>query len=365
MDMDFLKRMNITPMLVVKMIAGGVVAVLLLSFLYSLITSSFNSLGIRVGAPMGMTAPSYGVGGFGGGAEYDMAVSSDYYDGGYGSKAGYAVEPSTPQFSTRNAMTSYPAPYPGSPAGNAAEEYEVTDYSVSIETRKVEDTCGAFAELKAKTYVIFENSNTYDRGCNFTFKVEHDNVEEVLTWLKDFDPKDINENVYTIKQQIDDFTSEVDVLTKKRASIDQTLTSALTAYDEITRLATNTQNADALAKIIDSKIGIIERLTQERININEQLDRLARAKADQLDRLEYSFFNVNVYESKYVDGEQLKDSWKAAIREFVQNLNQAIQDVTINLVLLAVLVAQWLLYALIALFVIKYAWKYGKDIWNR
>ena len=116
---------------------------------------------------------------------------------------------------------------------------------------------------------------------------------------------------------------------------------------------------------IGSKIGIIERLTQERININERLDRLARAKADQLDGLDYTRFNINVYENKFVDGEQLKDSWKQALRDFVANLNQVLQDVTVNLVLLVLLLAQWLLYALIVLFVAKYGWKIGKNIWFR
>jgi hypothetical protein len=157
----------------------------------------------------------------------------------------------------------------------------------------------------------------------------------------------------------------VEVLQKKRASIDATLASALNAYDEVTRLATNSQNADALAKIIDSRIGIIERLTQERININEQLDRLARAKADQLDRLDYTYFSVSVQENKYIDGESLKDSWKQTLRDFVTQVNKVIQDVTVNLILLLFFIVQWALYAAIVLVVVKYGWKFGKHIWFR
>ncbi len=360
--MEFLKNLpTLTPVLVLKIIGIGVAGVLLIAFAFQLIGSSFGALAGQMRGTMGMVAPGYG-----GGVGYDsVTVSSDYYDGGYGTKAGYAVSESAsmPQLSARNSMP-YPMPPQGT-TGNNAEEFEVAQYNATIETRRLDDTCASVQALKERKDVIFENANTYDRGCNFTFKVERKSVEDVLAVIKKLNPKDLSENIYTIKAQIDDFTSEVDVLTKKRTSIDQTLTSALAAYDEITRLATNTQNADALAKIIDSKIGIIERLTQERININEQLDRLARAKADQLDGLDYTRFNINVYENKFVDGEQLKDSWKQALRDFVGNVNKVLQDLTVNLALLLLLIAQWVLYAAIVLVVAKYGWKFGKYIWFR
>lgn len=358
--MEFLKNLPvITPVLVLKLIGIGVAAILLLSFAFQLIGSSFSAITGQVRGTIGMVAPGYG-----GGVAYDMVVSSDYYDSGYGTKAGYAVsEQSVPQLSARNSMP-YPMPPQGT-TGNNAEEFEVAQYNATIETRNLDKTCGSIQELKARKDVIFENANTYERGCNFIFKVEKKSVEDVLAVIQQLNPKDLAENIYTIKAQIDDFTSEVDVLTKKRASIDQTLTSALAAYDEITRLATNTQNADALAKIIDSKIGIIERLTQERIQINEQLDRLARAEADQLDGLDYTRFNINVYENKFVDGERLKDSWKNAVRATIEEVNVILQEATFGLLALLFLIAQWLLYAAIALVIAKYAWKFGKYIWFR
>lgn len=364
--MEFFKNLPaITPMLVAKMIVIGVAAVLLLSFAFQLIGTSFRSLSGPIGGTMGMIVPGYGLPGQGGGVSYDMAVSSDYYDGGYGTKAGYAVSESAsmPQLSSRN-VAIYPMPPQGT-TGNDAEEFEVTQYNATIETRNLDETCGSVQALKSRTDVIFENANTYDDGCSFTFKVEKKSVEEVLAIIEALDPKGVSENIYTIKNQIDDFTSEVDVLTKKRASIDQTLTNALAAYDEITRLATQTQNADALAKIVDSKIGIIERLTQERININEQLDRLARAKADQLDGLDYTRFGVNVFENKFVDGENMKEGWGNALRATINEVNTILQEATLGLIALLFLIAQWLLYAAIVLVVAKYGWKFAKDIWSR
>lgn len=358
--MHFLEQFkSMSPSQALKMAGVALVGLVLLAIIFQLLGSSFRSISQSIpgiaGIP-GIPTMSSGMGGGYGGVEYD----------GY-AKYGASEDAVMAELSVRNVAGSISMPYPPSyqTTGDDAEEYEVTQYSARIETRRLEDSCAEVSALKKRDDVIFESANTYDRGCDFTFKVRHESVEEVLALIEAMDPKDLSENTYTIKQQIEDFTSEVDVLEKKRASIDATLASALSAYDEITRLATNTQNAEALAKIIDSRIGIIERLTQERININEQLDRLARAKAEQLDRLEYTYFSVSVYEDKFVDGEDLADSWKTAIKDFVRGVNQILQDLTVGLILLIFFIAQWALYALILLFVAKYGWKIGKNIWNR
>jgi len=268
-----------------------------------------------------------------------------------------------PALSTRNVIAPVP-PATGGGAGNRAEEFEVKQYYATIETRAKAETCSTIASWKAKSYVIFESANESDRSCDYTFKVEKAHAEEVLAQVKALNPKDLSQNVQSIKRQVDDFTSEVDILMKKQASIEKTLDDAVRAYDEITALATRTQDAGSLARIIESKIQIIERLTQERINVNEQLDRLARAKAEQLDRLEYTYFQLSVYENKFVDGENLKDSWKAAVREFVQDLNRIAQDLTVGLVALFFFAIQWLIYFFIVLVIVKYVWKFAKAIWK-
>lgn len=258
-----------------------------------------------------------------------------------------------------------PAPVPGGTVGGNAEEFEVTEYHASIETRNRERTCREVSQLKAREYVVFERANEYDRGCNYTFKVEHDRVAEVLTIIEALHPRDLSENTYTIKREIDDFTSETEILERKLASIDETLTNALAAYDEVTVLATRTQDVESLAKIIDSRINVIERLTQERISITAQLERLTRAKNEQLDRLEYTYFHVDVYERTLVDGEQLADSWKEAVEMFVRDINDFVQNITINLLALLFVAAQYVLYFFILLFVVKYLYRAAKYIWKK
>lgn len=352
---EIFKKLNVTPAHALKVAGIAVLVVVLLSIGLAILSSTFKAFTGYAGFPsIGQgIAPSFGggTGGSYGRDDYDYAEESMARDAGM------------PNLSTRNIVGPVP-PMSPSPSGDNAEDFEVTSYNAYIETRKLTQTCAAFDELKQRADVIFESAYVYDTSCMFTFKVKHASVPEVLAWVKDLRPKELQEHTYTIKRQIDDYTNEVDVLTKKRASIDETLQSALLAYNEITRLATNTQNADALAQIINSKIALIERMTQERININEQLDRLARAKAEELDRLDYTYFTANIYENKFIDGEAIKDSWKEAIKEFFGNVNEFVQAVTVNLAYIILLIIQWALYAFIVLVVIKYGWKVGKKIWN-
>ncbi len=359
--MDFLKNLDVSPKRVLIIAGAALVGLVLLVFAFQLIASSFRTIAREFGFTTGMATQGYG-------GEEAMGIAYGSPAADYDYAYGKGMDAAMPELSIRNVATrsSMPVmpPQPSS-TGDTAEEFEVTQYDASIETRRLDETCAAVSALKERDDVIFESANAYDRGCNYIFKVKHASADEILGIIRNLNPKELSENTYTIKNQVDDYTNEVEVLTKKRASIDETLSSALIAYNEITRLATNTQNADALAKIIDSKIGIIERLTQERININEQLDRLARAKAEALDRLDYTMFTVSVYENKFVDTEDLKDSWKQVVKSFVRQFNTVLQEVTFGLLVILLLVAQWALYALIALLATKYGWQLAKYIWFR
>ncbi len=348
--MDFFTNFKYTPLNILKVAVVGVLGLIVLVFALSILNSTVKPLlqqGIA-GVSSPSMPPSYGMGG--GYAESD--ASYNYYSKGEGVN-----------LSVRNIMP-YPQPIGGT-VGNDAEEYEVTDYSASIETRNREKTCRMIADLKVRSYVIFESANESDTTCSYSFKVEHEQVEEILAFIKELNPKDLSESTYTIKRQIEDYTSEEEILTKKLASIDETLANSIRAYNEITALATGSQNVDTLAKIIDSRLQLLERLTQERININAQLERLARAKEEQLDRLEYTYFNVYVYENKFVDFENIQDSWKAAIRDFFATVNKAFQDATINLIALLISTIPFILYLIILLVAAKYGWKFVRRVWEK
>jgi|GEM_PF-362111 len=362
--MHFFREMKWTPLNIVKATAVAVAVVLFASFVFSFVKNSFDSVTFgKRGEMAGVVGQAAYYGG-----DVDYAVSEDAYYG-YSGGGGMGAGLSARNVAISNISPSFapvPPTMPGSgySMGNTAEQYEVTEYSASYETQDKADTCGQLAGLKSYSYVVFESANDHDRGCDYRFKVEHTRVQDVLNFLKDLGPKDLNENTYTIKDLVDDYTSETEVLDSKRNAIDQTLEEAIAAYDEITALATSNQDAESLARIIDSKIQLIERLTQQKIEINSQLDRIARAKAEQLDRLAYTYFNVSAYENRYVDGEDLTDSWKNAVRATIADVNEALQATTLGLIALLFIAIQWIIYGLIVLFIARHVWNWVRRIWT-
>lgn len=337
--MEFLNRLNLSPKNLLKTIGlvflGAIALMVLLALFNSFASPLIRQSGLKFNAESDGLAK---------GGSMEMSFDSAASTG----------------LSARNIMPETPAS-----TGADAEDYEVTEYYARIETRNLEQTCSAVSGIKAKDYVIFESANEYDTGCSYFFKVKKENRQEIIDLIESLKPKDLAENTQTIKRLIDDYTSEEEILNKKLETVDETLNSAITAYDEIARVATQARDAESLAKIIDSKIRIIENLSQQKIDITAQLDRLARSKAEQLDRLEYIYFRVNIYESKYIDGQQLKDSWKNELKEFVRNFNAVIQKSSIGLVLTIFLILQYSLYILLIAIVAKLGWKILKKIWGK
>lgn len=289
--------------------------------------------------------------------------SNDYPE--YAMEDAYMTKQYAPEevsLSMRNIMPDWESGYA---VGSDLEEFEVVEYSAYIETGRLEKVCGEIKDLKAREYVIFENSNESDNYCNYTFKVEKDKTEEILTFIKDFNPEELNVNTDSIKRQIQDFTNEEEILNKRLDQIEETLENAQDAYDEVTDLATNSRDVETLAKIINDKINLIERLTNERMNTLSNLDKLSQLKADQLDRLDYTFFTVSVSETLIVNWEMIKDSWEWELENFVNEFNRLLQGISLKLLSFGAKLLQIVIYLIIALFVAKYGWKFVKFVWRK
>ncbi|MEX0931167.1 MAG: hypothetical protein WDZ88_00290 [Candidatus Paceibacterota bacterium] len=291
----------------------------------------------------------------------ENSVAPAYYDqrameesGGYGGVDG---------LSQRN-IGIYP-PQPDISTGNKAEEFEITEYSGTIRSGNAEETCALISGWKSEGEIIFESANTYENGCNFVFKVPKEDKETILSRLEEFSVENLSSNTHTIQPVVADYTSEIEILESKLASIEATLTEAKSAYDEVTLLATRSQDVDALAKIIDSKINLIERLTSQRIDIKNQIEYLLRAKQDQIDRVNYTVFRLNVYEHAIFDMRNIADSWIYALKQFVYEANIVFQGLTIGLIGFFLKVVQAMVYAVIALFIAKYGWRFVRFIWKK
>lgn len=346
--MAILKKLDLKAKPILKLAGLAVVALIVVYIAFMLIGSLFVFMGSSYRLQTGSTA--------------SQGLSSNYSKSAPGMTA---MDMSAPSLSIRNAEQSSESAYyqNNAPSGDAAEQFEVTEYRAQIKSRQTGETCGAVGSLKSRQDVIFETAREFDKGCNYTFKVRKDSTEEILAVIKELKPKELVGNTYTIQGQVEDFTSEIDILQRKLASIDDTLDKAIGAYDEVTKLATNVKDAESLAKIIDSKISAIERLTQQRISVNSQLDQIRRTKVLQLDRLDYTYFSVSVSDDSFIDSQSLKDAWNSAIKSFVGQINQTAMNLSINLASLLFTLLQYAVYAIILLFIAKYGWKLAKNIW--
>lgn len=342
--MEFLKKLDISGVQFMKLIALVLIVLVVLSLLLSMFRGT-----------MGMNALSPNVGTKGVG--YDSVSQAPSY---YGGEDAYE-----PELSLRNmGAPTMPPQYNGYTEGDLSEAFEVKEYSAHIETRDLERDCETLHALKARGDVIFENANSYERGCSYVFKVKKGSVEDVLRVIQDLNPRDLTESTYTIKREVDDYTSEIQILENKLASLDSTLADAIASYENITSLATGRGDVESLAKIIESKLTIIERLTAARIDTVNGLERMNRAKAEALDRLEYTYFSVSIYKNEFINGTDIKDSWKAAVQTFVRETNKLIQDISIGVVTLLLILVKFTLYFVILLFVARFGWTFTRKVWN-
>lgn len=334
--MDTLKKLNLTGLQLIKytgLFLGGVLVLLVLSNIFRA-----QTMGI------GMSSDSLNVpGGYYGSPMFDSGMAT---------------------LSVRNAEKATMPPSDGYIPGNDSEAFEVKQYSASIETRNLDRDCGVVGGLKAKPEVIFESSNLSDKNCSYTFKVKKDSVPSILSLLNDLDPKELSETSYTIKREVTDYTSEIQILENKLASLDKTLADAIASYESIYGLATGAGNVDTLARIIESKLTMIERLNNARIEAVNQLERINRSKSDALDKLEYTYFYVNLYESKFIDGQAIKDSWKQAVQQFMRDTNSLLQEVSIGFVGFLLLLIKFALYFVVIVTLARFGWSYARKVWQ-
>ena len=296
---------------------------------------------------------------------FNIGQSNNRYDSYPQSLGGgYAEEASFDMAMSSKSSSYYPTPASGFSTGTDAEDFEVKHYSGTIETAKLDKTCATIADLKAKDYVIFENSNKNDDNCYYRFKVLKENTEEIVAVIESLDPEIFNVSVSSIKSRVEGIDDELKILKKKLESIEDTLEDAEDAYDEISKLATRKQDAETLAKVIDSKLSLIERLSNQKLQVKEQIDRYNERMGDQLDKLDYTFFDINVYKDLIFDWEDIKDTWKWETKELVRNVNEVFQAVTLNLVTYLVRFAQVVLYLFISVFLLKLVWVGIRRIWK-
>lgn len=310
-----------------------------------------------------------------GGMERNYTTSSASYGGGYGignmvadvddmverassykmlSSESYA--PQAADFAEEAAINF------GYDGGADAEEHERVSYDIDYRTHDLANTCNAVEDLKPLDYVIFSNARKNERSCSYTFTVEDTHADDVVSTLKALDPDTWNENTYTLERSYDDTTSEIVILKRKLASLTETLSDAEAAYDTAMSQARGGSDYGAIAQIVNNKVALIERLTQQKLNVQAQIDRYQKNLSRTEEQVEYTHFSVSVQKRLYIDWEHIGNSWWSELDDFIMYMNNTLHHLTFGVLLLLAALVKWAIYGAIILIAGRSAWQAGKRI---
>lgn len=255
-------------------------------------------------------------------------------------------------------------PVPTYSTGDTAEQYEVIERSYTYQPHNSDKTCQMIQELKARDDVIFENYNQYDHGCDARMKVTIDASTEIQSYLDGLSPDDSSANTYSIKQEFDYNESRKELLEARLEAITQTLEESQRAYDEIAQTAAQNADGEALAIVISSKLEMIERLTNQQLDLSTELQSIQQQVENQTDRFDYHYYNVSVYEDPYFDGKGFADSWKRSVQSMLSSVNTGLQMLTTGLVQGAVWIIVYGVFLILLVFIAKYVWRLIRKIWS-
>jgi hypothetical protein len=331
-----------------KLLLLAAIALVVLYVLYWAAQSLTNQMtGVQSGVThsdvyVAQNGPGYAKGGRGSaGMAYDMAEE---------------VAPMPP--SVRNVLPPYDDGYV---PGADAELFETRAYTAYIRTTNLARVCDTIEDWKPQTYVVFEEQTRSDESCHYRFKVERNKSDEVLAAVKALNPDELVADTETIKEQVVDYTSRLEILQSKEQVIENTLDQAVSAYEELVDLAKEAEDVSTLGKALDAKLQQVERLTMERINVASQIEQVAREKAKALDRLAYAHFSVSVSKYDVFDWDSIVNSWEHKLERFVYDVNTFIQAITLGLLMNLLRLALFLVYLFILLVLARTLWHYGRD----
>lgn len=288
-----------------------------------------------------LTGRSAMVSGYGGGGMVEMAADMAYpADDGFGEKmmvsGGFS------------ASSIAPMPMMAVNGSRNAEKYERTDYSAIFTTRHFTETCDAVEAWKPLEYVLFDSANRSERNCWYSFRVEEKRADDILAQLKALKPDDMSVNVQTVAQSIENTADRIVILKRRLASTDATLAAAERAYDEAIG-ATRGSAVAGLGSLVTSKLSTIERLTNEKLSIEEQIRMLEQGKDSQMNDTAYTHFSVSASKTSFIDWKSLGEKWRYALQQAVNDISDILAAIVFMIPVIALRIVWYILAALIGI----------------
>lgn len=250
-------------------------------------------------------------------------------------------------------------------AGLYAEDaYEARAYRATITTHDFGYVCDTLEGWKPRPDVVFEEVARSDTSARYRFKTTRATAPDILAVLKALDPDDLTEETEVVKKQLLAYTSELEVLQKREALLQQTLSDVSAAYDELVALSKTTENVKVLATVIDDKLRYLQELSHQRIQVSREIAALAERRADLGDRIDFVYFTVDVVKYQIIDKAALRDTWVRAARDFVDATNVALQTLTLGFLTLCLFAIKVVFFGTLGIMAVKYGWRLAVRIWR-
>lgn len=246
-----------------------------------------------------------------------------------------------------------------------AEDFERTSYQATIETRDVDRDCKIIQDLKADESIIFLSASKAKTSCSFSFKVKKSSVEKALAAVKSLDPKQLTESTNTIEDTLINYDRRKEILENKLQVVSSILIEAIASYEKVSRLAVDTGSVSNLRQAINDKVEIVERLTQKKLSIEQELASISHSSVTDKDETNYAQFSVYIYENAYIDKDEITSSWKSETKRLVREINYTLQGLTIGFLSMLFVVFKYILYLLVTVTVLKYLKRAIWYIWNK
>ena len=322
------------PFLQNKFIKFAGIGLLILVVLYIIIVGITSFLATSTGLSSNDFSYSIPRGGIGGGTNGMSAPALD----------GYTMESESSYYMPTPAPSEYTADL---------EKYETTAYSVTARTKQFDEVCDMLTSLKSDTQVHFKSLNESTNNCRATFFVDENKASEVLNNLTAFSGVEYTRNTVSVTRHRQQIQSQTDILKQQLASVQRSLTAAETQFDEIADFARQNKDAATLSQAINQKLNNINNLTQQKINLTSQLNRLYQQAADLNERMDVVQFDVNINRSNPIYVGKYEREWEAAWENLKDTYNQTLINLSAFFGTFLLIVLQGIIYLLVLIVVLR------------
>ena len=286
---------------------------------------------------------------------------AEYHDGAY--KGGAVASQRVAAAPAGDAYYPEPIPSPGAGYQNL-EAYETTDYHISARTQQFDAFCASLRTLKAEDRFDFRSINEAINHCSATFYTAEAHVADVLNTFGQFSGVDVSRHTDSVTRQRERLASQTDILRQQLSSVERTLASAETDFDEVITIARLEGNASELANAMRQKLQMIDNLTSRQLSPTNQINNLYRQAQDREDRIGVVQFTVSASPvvTKYPGEHERK--WAQAWDELKDTFTNTLLGLTTGLGIFLLAIVQYGIYALIIIVILRYVWKFLRKLWK-